>query len=129
VIIVDSSLVADFLLKANERQDIVEVISRQRNLAAPSLIEYELGNILRKHNVRGDLDDKGAVDAFASFKLMRIRIFQASHLKARAWELRKNVTFYDASYVALAELLRVPLYTLDKRLAAAPGHGAEIICL
>lgn len=44
----------------------------------------------------------------------------------RIWQLRENLTAYDAAYVALAEALDAPLLTLDARLAAAPGHAAEV---
>jgi len=44
----------------------------------------------------------------------------------RAWELRDNLTIYDGVYVALAELLDMPLLTRDRRIAAAPGHGVTV---
>jgi predicted nucleic acid-binding protein len=50
-------------------------------------------------------------------------------LLGRVWELRDNVTAYDAVYLALAEVLDAPLLTFDRRLAAAPGHAASIECL
>jgi predicted nucleic acid-binding protein len=53
-------------------------------------------------------------------------MFEVDSLRPRAWQMRSNITFYDACYVALAEQLDVPLYTRDKRLASAPGHAATI---
>jgi predicted nucleic acid-binding protein len=44
----------------------------------------------------------------------------------RVWELRANLTAYDAAYVALAEALGAPLLTRDRRLARAAGHGARV---
>ena len=44
----------------------------------------------------------------------------------RMWELRRNVTAYDAAYLALAEALLVPLVSCDARLASAPGHSARV---
>jgi predicted nucleic acid-binding protein len=46
---------------------------------------------------------------------------------ARVWELRDNVTAYDAWHVALAEALSAPLATLDRRLARASGVTSELI--
>jgi predicted nucleic acid-binding protein len=48
-------------------------------------------------------------------------------LLPRIWELRQNVTAYDAAYLALAEVLVAPLVTCDSRLSSAPGHTAEVI--
>ena len=61
-------------------------------------------------------------------RLQRFPINRHAHdpLLARCWELRENVTPYDASYVALAEALRVPLLTADARLANAPGIRCEV---
>lgn len=60
--------------------------------------------------------------------LSMIRIERSPHLPllARCWELRHNLTVYDASYVALAELLGAPLLTGDARLAAAPGIRCDV---
>ncbi len=51
------------------------------------------------------------------------------HLLPRIWELRNNLTAYDATYVALAEWLDAPLLTRDQRLAAAPGHHATVLVI
>lgn len=63
--------------------------------------------------------------------LAQMRIERVGHgsLLGRAWELRDNLSFYDALYVALAERLDAPLITFDARLAAAPGHAAEVVLL
>ena len=64
-----------------------------------------------------------AIDDFSDFPVTRY----PHHLfLTRIWQLRNNMTAYDAVYVALAESLAVPLLTCDARLAAAPGHSAEI---
>lgn len=92
-----------------------------RRLAAPRLMPFEAGNSLRRQEIRGNLDEKDAQDAHAALLSMRIDLWAHSRLAIRAWELRGAVTYYDASYVALAELLDAPLVTLDRRLARAPG--------
>jgi predicted nucleic acid-binding protein len=56
-----------------------------------------------------------------------IRLWPESRTAARAWELRGAVTYYDANYVALAEILDAPLVTLDRQLAWAPGPRCEFL--
>ena len=128
LIVVDASIMCDFLLDAEENPEMVNFLATQ-SLAAPSLIEYEIGHTLRRLNLVGKLSDQRAKSTIESFALLRIELHFAVSLMSRAWELRQNITFYDASYVALAELLELPLYTRDKRLAAAPGHLATIILI
>jgi predicted nucleic acid-binding protein len=64
-----------------------------------------------------------ALAAMADFPLIR---YQHDLLLPRIWELRHNLTAYDAAYVALAEALGAPLLTRDRRIAAAPGHRARV---
>jgi predicted nucleic acid-binding protein len=128
VIVVDASVICEFLLDAEGRSGLADVLASQ-DLAAPALLEYEIGHALRRLNLMGRLSDERAQATMSSFLLLRIELHVASSLMSKAWELRRNISFYDACYVALAEVLEVPLYTLDKRLASAPGHGAQIICM
>jgi predicted nucleic acid-binding protein len=95
-------------------------------LWAPHLVDAEVGQALRGVVRAGELTPKAAKAALAD--LMELRLQRVSHhlLAERAWELRENVSFYDALYVALAEQLEAPLVTLDARLAKAPGVRAEI---
>jgi predicted nucleic acid-binding protein len=62
----------------------------------------------------------------ADFSALRITRYPHTLLLDRMWELRENLTAYDATFVALAEVLDAPLVTTDARLAAAPGHRAAI---
>jgi predicted nucleic acid-binding protein len=95
-------------------------------LWAPYLVDAEVGQALRGEVRAGELTAKAGRAALAD--LMELRLQRVPHhlLAGRAWELRQNVSFYDALYVALAEELEVPLITLDARLAKAPGVRAEI---
>lgn len=95
-------------------------------LWAPYVVDAEVGHALRRAARAGAISDRkarAALDDLFEMKLQRI-----SHrlLAARAWELRRNVSFYDGLYVALAEALGTPLLTLDARLAKAPGIRTEI---
>lgn len=95
-------------------------------LAAPELLDLEVVSAVRGLRRGGILSEPRALQALAS--LARTQIGRSPHrpLLPRIWELRDNLSVYDASYVALAEGLRVVLVTADKRLAAAPGIRCEI---
>jgi predicted nucleic acid-binding protein len=95
-------------------------------LWAPHLVDAEVGHALRREVRAGELSAKAA--RLALTDLLEMRLQRVSHhlLADRAWELRANVSFYDALYIALAEALEAPLVTLDARLAKAPGVRAQI---
>lgn len=90
-------------------------------LAAPHHMPIEAANILRRATLVGDLSSDAASLAHADLLSLRVDLFPYAPLAERCWELRDNVTVYDAAYVALAEEFDAPLATLDRRLASAPG--------
>lgn len=98
---------------------------RQRLLGetvhAPHLLDAEIGNVLRRHVLVGDLapDDARRLLSDAA-TLVDLRYEVIEPLRAAAWALRDNLTFYDALYVALAQALELSLLTADARLARAP---------
>lgn len=98
-----------------------------RRFTAPALIFPETASALRKGELRGTLDAREARALFEAMLEVPIDIVDWRPTAARVWELRHAVTPYDASYVALAELLDVPLVTADRRLASAPGLRCEVI--
>lgn len=89
--------------------------------AAPSLIDFETANILRRHALAGLISHDQAAQAHADLLDLAIEYWPYELLATRAWELRPNLTISDASYVALAELLGATLVTLDRRIGRAPG--------
>ena len=103
----------------------LETISKAE-LIAPHLIDVEVAHGLRRIDRTADTD---AAIAFRRYRLVSIRRFDHGPLMQRVWDLRHNLTAYDAAYVALAELTGTPLLTLDRRIARAPGHHAEVIVL
>ncbi len=104
----------------------VRVRLRGEHLAAPELIDLEVLSVLRRSERVGALNTRRA--ALAVRDLRDLPLDRAPHLPLvrRCWELRGNVTAYDAAYVALAETLGVPLLTADRRLAASPGLSCAI---
>lgn len=89
-------------------------------LAVPSLFAFEAANIIRRQEAAGIIGTDQATQAHADLLDLPVEEWPHSLVAARAWQLRRNLTIYDATYVALAEHLDVPLVTLDHRIAKAP---------
>ncbi len=88
----------------------------------PHLLDSEVTNVLRRLVLRGLLGVEQGDAAMARFLQLELERFTADWLRPRMWELRENLTAYDATYVALAESIGASaLLTTDARLAAAPG--------
>ena len=95
-------------------------------LDAPDLILVESLSVIRRQSLAGMLNPAQADQAVEGLLALPIIIHPTARLVRRAWELRGNVTPYDACYVALAEALNCPLLTGDARLARAPGPTCQI---
>jgi predicted nucleic acid-binding protein len=91
------------------------------DLAAPSLIAYETANIIRRHERATHISSDQAAQAHTDLLDLPIEHWPYELLAPRAWQLRHNLSSYDASYVALAELTSSTLVTLDRRIGEAPG--------
>jgi predicted nucleic acid-binding protein len=91
------------------------------DLAAPSLVTFEAANIIRRHELAGLVSADQAAQAHADLIELAIEQWPHELLAARIWELRRNLSSYDAGYVALAELTGATLVTLDRRIGRAPG--------
>ena len=90
-------------------------------LVAPSPVTFETANIFRRLEVAGSIGADQAAQAHADLLDLAIELWPYELLATRAWELRHDLSSYDASYVALAELTAATLVTLDRRLSRAPG--------
>jgi predicted nucleic acid-binding protein len=100
---------------------------RDETVHGPHLIDVELGNVLRRHVLRGAMTAAhGGTVLHQAPRLVDHRYDHVGSIATAAWALRDNVTFYDAIYVALAAALDVPLVTIDSRLANAPELPCEI---
>ena len=96
-------------------------------LLAPALMPTEAANVLRRLEATGTLDTTSASLAFADLQRLPVLPMTFRILSDRIWSLRGNLTSYDASYVAAAELANAPLATLEQRLANAPGTACEFL--
>jgi predicted nucleic acid-binding protein len=93
---------------------------------APALVSYETANVIRWHEMTDQITPDQSAQAHADLLDLAIELWPYDLLATRAWELRPNLSIYDATYVALAELTDLTLVTLDKRLAKAPGTRCRI---
>ncbi len=127
MIVVDSSAVIELLLLFPRANAVAEVMESFGGLlCAPHLIDFEVLHTLRRYNLGQWATAKRAEQALSDLARLEIERYPHQSLMARTWELRHNLTAYDAAYVALAEVLDAPLITCDARLAAARGHKARI---
>lgn len=96
------------------------------DLVAPSLLPFEAANVIRRHESAGHITADQAAQAHADLLDLAVEEWPYELLAARAWQLRRNLTSYDAGYVALAELLNVTLVTLDSKIGQAPGLRCSV---
>ena len=125
--VVDASVLVEYLAGGEHAQQArARLLEREQSLWAPHLVDPEIGHVLRRAVSAGELRPSRAAAALRDLADLPLR--RAGHvgLLDRAWALRRNLTFYDALYVALAERLEMPLVTLDARLGGAPGVRAVI---
>ena len=125
IVVVDASAALDFLLRDEASFEWLEQrLGAGGALAAPHLLDTEVAHVLRKHVLRGRLDEGRAAEALADLDDLSLDRYAARPLLARIWELRHNLTGYDATYVALAEALDAPLVTSDQRLLDLPAPAS-----
>lgn len=126
MIVVDASIIVTGLADDGPDGDRVRARLRGERLAAPHVIDLEVASAWRRLVAAGDLDERRAQLAFDDLDSLRLERARHAPLLARCWELRHNVTMYDAAYIALAELMATSLLTGDARLASAPGTRCDI---
>ncbi len=122
MLVIDASALVDALLLAGSARARLSA----DNLQAPELIDAELLSVLRRLVLTGKLLESQALQALSTARRLGLRRHETRILWPRAWELRTNLSAYDALYVALAEQLEVPLLTADARLARAPGLRCSV---
>jgi len=120
-LVVDASLIVSALVDTGRTGTWAESLLAAEPLSAPHLMPVEAANILRRAAVRGEISADVASMAHADLLDLRVELFPYAPFAARVWELRDNLTTYDAWYIALAEFLSSPVATLDRRLSRAAG--------
>ncbi len=120
-VVCDASALVALLLDGGPDGRWVTEALEGADLAAPSLVAFEAANVIRRHELAGLVSGDQAAQAHADLLDLDIELWPYEILAARSWELRHNLTSYDGSYVALAELAESALVTLDTRISDAPG--------
>lgn len=126
MLVVDASVLAAALVDDGADGDRSRARLSGLSLAAPELIALEVSSVVRGLVRAGKIDQRRAELALVDLHDLPIELASPRPLIARCWELRDNLTIYDAAYVALAELLAVSLLTADARIAKAPGINCDV---
>lgn len=126
MIVTDASVVVLALGQDGPAGDTARERLDGERFVAPELLDIEVVSAWRRHEAAGRLDPKRAALARADLRAFAAERVSHRLLMERCWELRANVTVYDAVYVALAELLDASLVTADRKLASAPGIRCRV---
>jgi predicted nucleic acid-binding protein len=127
VIVVDASAIVETLFGTSAGRSINDILfAPGEALCAPHLIDIEVTHVLRRFARDGDIASERCRLALDDFANLTISRHAHDFLLPRIWQLRNNLSAYDAAYVSLAEALDAPLVTCDRRLAKATGHNARI---
>ena len=126
MLVVDASVLAVALLDDGLDGDQLRARLHGEDLAAPSLVDLEVVSVWRGLARGGQLDPRRVAFALDDLRALPLQRVDHGTLVMRCWELRENLTVYDASYVALAEAIQATLLTGDRRIARAPGPTCPI---
>lgn len=130
MIVVDASALADALTDDGDAGDTARAaLARDEHWAAPDHLIIEVVSVIRGRHLGGKLSDGRAADALAALGQVFIDQVDIVPLLGRVWDLRANLSAYDAGYVVAAEALGCPLVTADAKLASASGPRCEIVLL
>ena len=126
MIVVDASALLELLLVTPRGDRVAERLGGAASLHVPHLVDVEIAQVLRRLVGRAQLAPERGEDALRDLADLDLERWEHLPLLPRAWELRDNLTAYDAVYVSLAEAIGAPLLTCDGRIAGAPGLRARI---
>ena len=128
MIVVDASAVLEVLLQTPAAPRISRrLFAPGETLHAPHLIDIEVAQVVRRYERSGALTPVRGAEALADLADLPLHRYPHNILLSRIWQLRHNLTAYDAAYLALAEALRAPLLTRDRALASAGGRVKVVV--
>ena len=125
MLVVDASATVELLLRSDLGASVQQRV-RNAALQAPNLIHLEVIHTLRRLVLHRQISASRAEEALDDLAAADISVYPERDLLRDIWQLRDSLSAYDAAYVALAEVLRVPLVTCDNKVARAHGHSAMI---
>ena len=125
MIVLDASVAIEIVLGSPVGRGALDRIGDE-TLHAPQLLPVEVGQVLRRLTKAGEMTANRAAQALDDLLDLDIELYDHAVLMRRAWALRGNLTMYDATYIALAEVLEAPLLTTDGRLERSPGNRAVV---
>ena len=127
MIVIDASALLEVLLNTPASGKVAErLFAHDETLHVPHLLDLEVTQVLRRYTLSGEMDPQRSEQALEDLNDLPLNRYPHDVFLFRIWALRRNLTAYDAAYVALAEALDAPLITRDAALARASGHGARI---
>lgn len=127
MIVLDASALVELILATPAGKSVAaRIVDPGESLHAPHLADVEVVQVLRRYVGEGDINVETAAAALHDLRALDLQRHAHELLLERVWELRENLTAYDAVYVALAELLDGPLLTGDARLSRAPGVTCDV---
>jgi predicted nucleic acid-binding protein len=128
VIVLDASAVVAVLVRPGSGAERIrrKVEGPGESLHVPHVMDLEVLHALRRQTLLGTLSQERGAEALEDLKNIVFVRYPHASLVDRIWDLKNNLTTYDAAYVALAEALDAPLITMDARLARAPGIRAAV---
>lgn len=126
MIVVDASAMAEILLLSEIGRRAAERVLTAKRRHVPHLLDIEVASTLRRFVLRGHLGRDAALAAVEDLRVFPVRRHAHGPLLERVFELRGNLTAYDALYVALAEALEATLVTCDSALVDVPGVRARV---
>ena len=127
MIVLDASAALELLLDTPTAAPLgTRVFAPAETVAAPHLLDLEVAQVLRRYTRTQECSVERGRQALADLSVLPIQRYPHDILLPRIWQLRNNMTAYDAAYIALAEALSAPLLTCDSHLAHASGHRATV---
>lgn len=127
MIVVDASALIEVLLNTPDAPRVADrIFAPDESLHVPHVIDLEVAQVLRRFVRTKNIPAQRGREALDDFARMPLARYPHDLMLPRIWELRDNLSAYDAAYVVLAEILSAPLVTRDVKLSSVRGHGARI---